>query len=615
MWIKKIAVLQGLLQNYSSDIAQIKSLETQLNALIKNSADTPIQTVMELYEQVYPLLEQELWSTNKFDTTLQLYQSLFREQELLITQLGQDSRNDFLLSIPIADRPEHLRSCLESIYQLCLLYGYGGKNSDGIYKKIKVIIAEDSKQQEHIQQDIALAEEYSAKGLQVIHFGQQEQYDLLQAIPPEKRQYLGSILTTQPAQKFYLKGQAANRNLSYLKFLQLTKNKHTTLYYLVDSDQTFMVNRETECGQQSVPAINYFYYINRIFSHTDTTMLTGKLVGDPPVSPSVMAANFLQDVTAFLQQLAVMKASHSCQFHQAGAVTEDAAYHDMASLFGFEKRQSHFDYHCSLQGVHDNLNCFSEFSERVNAFFFGEHLTRKTSFIYQKSFMDLSPARTIYPGNYIVNYDGLKYIIPFGDLRLRMSGPTAGRLIQAEIQQRFMSVNMPMLHTRTLQDNSASDFRPGVEKQAETINLTDEFERQFFGDLMLFTVVKLSGQGDFEKMFEVEGIKQAIDIVEQELLALYQAKHEKIKQTNRELENLLNDKTKWWHSTEYDERAKPAIQKIQQFINNIELNFGGQSEAYLQILSTNHREQRKRQIIQALLSYRHQREVWDSLFS
>ncbi len=614
MSVNDTSVLQHTLQYFAPKNKQLQTLQLKFNKCLKETEIT-VSTILGIYDQLYPLLEQELWQCDEFNETLQVYQSLFQEQEILLQQLDQDERYDFILSIPIADRPQHLRSCLESIYQLCRLYGYGGKTEAGIYKKITVIVAEDSKSQSHIQQHMALAEEYTAKGLKVIHFGQSEQYELMQEIPADKRQYLNSILSAQPRQNFYLKGQAANRNLSYLKFLQLTKNKDKMLYYLVDSDQSFMVNRQIESGQQYVSAINYFYYINRIFTTTDTAMLTGKLVGDPPVSPSVMAANFVQDVTAFLQQLAETKAVDQCRFHQSAAVIEEAAYHDMANLFGFESKKSHFDYHCSLSGTHNNLNCLSDFSDRINAFFSGEHLTRKTSFSYQNNFTDLAAARTIYPGNYIVNYEGLKYIIPFGDLRLRMSGPTAGRLIQAEIKQRFRSVNMPMLHTRTLQDETASDFRPGVEKQAEVIDVNDEFERQFFGDLMLFTVVKMAEEKEINEMFELENIKQAIDQVETELLDLYQAKHKKILQGNQQLESFLNDDSRWWNSTNVNQLTAQAISKIQQFINNIDLNFGRKSEAYSQIQSSQHREIRKKQIINALLNYRKQRAAWDSLFS
>ena len=44
-----------------------------------------------------------------------------------------------------------------------------------------------------------------------------------------------------------------------------------------------------------------------------------------------------------------------------------------------------------------------------------------------------------------------------------MSGPTAGRLIAAEIGPRFASFNMPNLHRRTTGAGLGDDFRPGVE--------------------------------------------------------------------------------------------------------------------------------------------------------
>lgn len=93
-----------------------------------------------------------------------------------------------------------------------MLYGYAGR--------ITVVVAEDSCEPQHIATHKALAAEYCAKGLEVLHFDLPEQYAVLQSIP-EVHQHLGRLLTTQPAECFYRKGQAANRNLSYLKMLQL----------------------------------------------------------------------------------------------------------------------------------------------------------------------------------------------------------------------------------------------------------------------------------------------------------------------------------------------------------------------------------------------------------
>ncbi len=608
MLTDQTTVLQDCIRQYRQSIPGLEPYADIVQPAVEND---DLHRLIATYHDIYPLLEKQLWSGDTFEPLLDLYQSLFREQEALIKLEGNEQRFHFILSIPVADRPEHVKRCLESIYRQCTAYAYGGR-SDGIISHVRVIIAEDSRQPAHIAQHIALAEEYSDKGLRVHHFGLDEQYELLQAIPTEQRQKLGSILTTQPKDRFYRKGQAANRNLSYLKCLQLTGNRDRTLYYMVDSDQSFLVNRKTRNGYEPVNALNYFYYINHIFSTTQTTMLTGKLVGDPPVSPSVMAVNFMDDVIAYLEQLAGMDPQQPCRFHElSDATTPDAAYHDMAGLFGFEQQAQAYPYHCPLTGQHDNLACLQTFSERLNAFFYGEHLTRQTEFDYRDGFTKLSGARTIYPGNYIVNYDGLKYIIPFGNLRLRMSGPTAGRLVQAEIGERFASVNLPMLHTRHLHEDSAGQFRPGVEGGDQTIDLADEFERQFFGDLMLFSVNRLTHREDNPLLFTPGAISNAIDETERELLAMYKGKHREVQHRNSRLKQLLNNPRHWWHS---DPLAATALNAIRQFTDNIDVNFGSDSTAYRQIRDTHHRDQRKQQITRALRNYRESRDAWDLLF-
>jgi hypothetical protein len=492
----------------------------------------------------------------------------------------------FIISIPVADRPPHLRNCLESILQQRERYAYDGK--------ITVVVAEDSREPQHIATHQALVAEYGAKGLEIIHFDLPEQYQVLQSIPAAQRQHLGRLLTTQPAERFYRKGQAANRNLSYLKMLQLTQDKKRTLYYLVDSDQLFL------------PELDYFRHINQIFQTNNITMLTGKLVGDPPVSPAVMAANFLDDVMAFLHEIAAVAPESECQFHRDTPLPSDAAYHDMANMFGFKQQVTHIDYRCPLIGAHDHAACLATFAARLQAFFFGEHLTRKTVFQPDADVMALSPARTIYPGNYIVNFDGLKYSIPFGHLRLRMSGPTAGRLIQAEIGERFASANLPMLHKRTTDEEEG--FRPGVEQQQDAaIDIADEFERQFFGDLMLFSVVEWLKHYDLAQLTDAERLQQVVDKVETDMLALYQAKHQAVNSRHAALAAWVEAQQGW--------EETPALHQITQFLRNIVLNFGDEATAWQQIQSASHRHVRKQQIMNALMTYRSERDVWDQLFT
>ncbi|MBI3432967.1 MAG: hypothetical protein HY018_12245 [Hydrogenophilales bacterium] len=620
-----IPALQDCIARYQSAIPGLSGIASRLHGLPNGAAgDAPspaeadaLDALIDLYAQCTPLLEQAMWfGAADFHPLLASYQALFREQESLIrlrASLGysRDARHRFILAIPVADRPPHLKACLESIHQLCALFDYGGQTA-GVWDRIQVIVSEDSRDAANIRRHQALVEEYRDKGLQVAYFGLDEQYELLHALPPQQRERLGHLLTSQPRDAFYLKGQAANRNLCYLKFLQFTEDKDDTLYYLVDSDQSFCVNRQTQAGEEVVYALNYFHAIDRIFRSTDTLMLTGKMVGDPPVSPSVMAANFLDDVAAFFTRLAGLRHEAACTFHGLPAEQPgDAAYHDMAKLFGFNNGPTTFPYACRLQGEHDHGACLADFAQRLDAFFFGEHLTRKTWFSYGNGFTQLSPARTVYPGNFIVNYAGLKYIIPFGHLRLRMSGPTAGRLIAAEIGPRFASFNMPNLHRRTTDAGLADDFRPGVELAQQGIDLSNEFERQFFGDLMLFSTEELVRRADVNQPFARDVVETVIDQKEADLLALYRQKHDAIVEKNRQLSDLVFNSGHWWLGSA---TLADALRQVRAFIDNIDRNFGAHALAWRQIQSVEHRGARRQQIVEALMNYRAERDAWDSLF-
>ncbi|MFP5417626.1 MAG: hypothetical protein ACLGHA_00585 [Gammaproteobacteria bacterium] len=610
--------LQHCVARHASAAPGLADIGRQLHALPPSPDSGSLDTLIALYEQSYPLLEKAMWSgATDFHTLLADYQALFREQEAWIAQRSHanrpgDRRHRFILAIPVADRPPHLRACLESIYQLCMLYHYGGQTA-GVWDRIRIVVSEDSRDAANVRRHLDLVAEYRQKGLQVVHFGLDEQYALLHTLPAAQRKPLGHLLTTQPREAFYLKGQAANRNLSYLKCLQLTDDPGNTLYFFVDSDQSLCVNRRTASGEEAVFALNYFHAIDRIFRSTDTLMLTGKMVGDPPVSPSVMAANFLDDLGAFFNRLASLEGSGPCQFHEASPhLPGDAAYHDMARLFGFDNGPATFAYPCRLQGAHDHGACLADLARRLNAFFFGEHLTRKTWFSYGEGFGALSPARTVYPGNYIVNHAGLNYLIPFAHLRLRMSGPTAGRLIAAEIGPRFASFNMPNLHRRTAGGGLADDFRPGVELAEQGVDLSDEFERQFFGDLMLFTTEELVKEADVNQPFSRAAIEAVVNRKETELLALYQHKHDAIVDKNQGLAAIVFDAGHWWL---HESVLTDALAQVRAFVDTIERNFGPHAPAWRQIQSAAHRAARKRQIVEALMHYRAERDAWDRLLS
>lgn len=614
----RTARLADCLARYRTDIPALAELAPP-------PAGAAFDACIATYEQCYPHLEQALWSgAVEFAPLLACYQALFREREALIRQQTErtgtpDDRYRFIISIPVADRPAHLRACLESILEVCETFGYGGK-SGGVHAYVTVVIAEDSREADSIRRHVELAETFRRRGLQVIHSGQDEQYELLQAIPDNIRGKLGNLLTTQPRERFFLKGQAANRNLSVLKCLQLTADRDRTLYYFVDSDEAFCVNRTTADGDVPVCALNYFHAIDRIFRTTDTQVLTGKMVGDPPVSPAVMAANFLDDIAAFFHRLAALRGADACTFHDPSAAHPDrqfagAIYHDMAGLFGFGKRPDTFPYRCPLTGAHDHAACLRTLAGRLAAFFFGEHLTRQTLFAYGDGFDAVTPARTVYPGNTIANFAGLKYIIPFGHLRLRMSGPTAGRLIAAELGGRFASANLPHLHRRTNDAGLAGAFRPGVARGTDSardaIDLSGEFESQFFGDLLLFTTEALVSEADVGRPFAHDEVARVMERKERELLALYAQKHDAIRDRSRQLDDLVFRAGHWWLD---DPELAGALRQVRAFLDNIARNFGAGAPAWQQIRSADHRAARKVQLADALVNYRHERDAWDSLF-
>jgi len=192
-----------------------------------------------------------------------------------------------------------------------------------------------------------------------------------------------------------------------------------------------------------------------------------------------------------------------------------------------------------------------------------------------------------------------------------MSGPTAGRLIAAEIAERFASFNMPNLHRRTTDAGLSDDFRPGVEVGTHAIDLTNEFERQFFGDLMLFSTEALLKLADAKQPFAKDLLLKVIEQKESELLALYQQKHDAIADKHRQLHELVFNADHWW---QYSTAMSNSLREVRTFIHNIERNFGEHAEAWRQIRSDEHRAARKQQIIEALMSYRAERDAWDSLF-
>jgi hypothetical protein len=389
------------------------------------------------------------------------------------------------------------------------------------------------------------------------------------------------------------------RNLAhlYLARWQRAEPNERLLFWSIDSDQEFAVKVTTPNGDVEAMAISYFHRLDEIFERSDALLLTGKVVGDPPVSPAVMTGNFLADVLGFLADTAGADPRSPCRHHDREARREgEAAYHDMAGRFGFHHADEAWRYPCPLAGEHSEADCFAHFAGRLNGFFYGEHPTRVSRYVHDDLWRTVQPARTVYAGNYVARPEALGHYIPFAPLRLRMSGPTLGRLLKAQLGPRFVSANLPMLHRRTVAGSTQSEFRPGVDQREARIDMNGEFERQFIGDVMLFSMERLTAAGYPQWRATTADFSEVLDALRDELLTEYNARRADILAKLGKLNGMLNDPTAWWRPAAHTD----VMGNFRNFADNIARNFADDARWVARINSPEHWQVNRAELVAAL---------------
>ncbi len=557
--------------------------------------------MVALYEEALDLAETLFWEAGADEDSLARLQALYREQEQLRSIAGNDERHRFLVVIPVADRPRQLEACLESLWLLLQRFEYGAG--------VQVLLADDSREPASRARHAELAAEYGARGLEVEVFDQQAQQALFASLPAAQRAVLEEVVGPGASGAWWHKGPSRMRNLTLLHLARLARRDPRLLFFFIDSDEAFGVLHCQGGGARELAAVNHFHHLDRIFFRFPVQVLTGKVVGDPPVAPAVMAGNFLQDVDAFLTTLGEGAGASPCPFHGQGPEADEGAYHDMADLFGLAPRMEAHAYHCAREEPHERQQAMEDFSARLDRFFDGEHPTRRTCYRHRPVLESLQPARTVYTGNFVVNAEGLRHFIPFAGLRLRMAGPTLGRLLRVEIGEGFRSANLPLLHRRATEE-AGSEFRPGVERRAQRVDLADEFERQFYGDLMLFSMERLTGEGFPRRGKSEREVDQVLSEVLSELEGRYGARQEQVERQLHQLRQRLEDPRAWWHRREGSESALAAFR---HFLANMEANFGPGSPAMARILDRSRRSRWLERMRTAILAYPAQRRAWEAV--
>jgi hypothetical protein len=569
---------------------------TLIRTGLAHAAD--IDALLPLYDQLIPALEAAMWESGLDPARVADLQALFAEMEGHIAAVGEDSRHRIVVVVPVADRPRHLRTCLQSLAGAAQAFHTAAG-------RLAVVIADDSRDAGNIAANRAIAAEIGQRGIETIYFGLEAQVAEIKELGAAEQRALQNIIGTFAPAAFWHKGASITRNITYLMLNRMARRDDRQLFLFVDSDQEFHTN--TDPGRE-VYTTNYYYHIDRIFRQSGVEVLTGKVVGDPPVSPAVMAGTLLEDVLALLAEISALGPDAGCTFHQGSLNAGSAAYHDMAKLFGFAQQGGAHRYRCTLPGQHDHAACLSGFARRLSRFFDGEHPTRITPYRHVDVQASLMPARTVYTGNYVLSPAALRYFIPFAGLQLRMAGPVLGRLIQAGSGAAFVSANLPLLHRRTEEVQGVSEFRPGVDRSMPLVDLSGEFERQFFGDVMLFTVIELVAQGYPEVTPGYAEIREQLLATEMEIRAQYAEVQRLVRERLDDLDALLSDPGRWWqHLARYAETRS----LFEQFAVSLRANFDDGARAWQLIDDTGHREVRHAAMAAALAAYREDRESWD----
>jgi hypothetical protein len=563
-----------------------------------------------IYEQALFLVEKDAADKGFDDALLKIQQGLYRELEGILLS-SEAQRHYFAIVVPVADRPSMLRNFLESLIGQCRTFDYAGgtdKPGPAVSKKVSVYIIDDSKDPSNIRKIKEIAAEINASGLSVRYVGQKEQVGILKKVPAGLRRGLSGLIGDFEGGITGHKGASVTRNISYLYLCsRMDEFPENTLLWFIDSDEEFRVKVKSRDEIKDIHFINYFYWLDRIFAESDAEVLTGKVVGDPPVTPAVMIDTFLEDVLAFLDSVSEAKPDGPCIFHSdllSGPFS--AEYHDMTGLFGYRKSDAPKQYHCSLTGQHKMRDCFAAFSGRASGFFSGLHPTRTQFYLHNRDFLRTEQARTVYTGNYVIRLNGLRHFHPFAGLGLRMAGPTLGRILRRNLRERFVSANLPLLHKRTGAEDHSHEFRSGVLREGEMLDLSGEFVRQFWGDVTLFSVEELTGKAYPEHIDEKE-IAGAVRNTEQKIWELYRHHQAEVAGKISQVKKHLEDPGRWWN---LQPESEGSVRNILGFCAVVDKNFGPHSAALEKIARQKEEGSMMMKIIRAIASFQEEDRLW-----
>jgi hypothetical protein len=212
-----------------------------------------LDALLLFYDQIIPVLETALWESGLDPVRVADYHALFAEMEGHIAAAGDDPRHKLIVVVPVADRPRHLRTCLQSLVGAARAFSTAAD-------RLAVVIADDSRDAQNRAANRAVVAEIEQLGIETIYFGLEAQLAEIDALDVTEREALQNIIGIATPATFWHKGASIMRNITLLMLNRMARCDEHLLFLFVDSDQEFHAN--TGAGRE-VFTTNSFYHIDR----------------------------------------------------------------------------------------------------------------------------------------------------------------------------------------------------------------------------------------------------------------------------------------------------------------------------------------------------------------
>ena len=167
-----------------------------------------------------------------------------------------------------------------------------------------------------------------------------------------------------------------------------------------------------------------------------------------------------------------------------------------------------------------------------------------------------------------------------------------------------------MLHKRTLSETGMAEFRAGVNHDDSSIDLGQEFKRQYFGDVMLFSIEELCNSGFPQQTAGTSTLRKTVLSVEQSMNKRY---NDKQKLLLAKLDLLQSYLEQLDHHPVYGTNA--IKQNMKQFISNIQLNYGNRSNSFNVINDTATKHSILESIIESIQQYPDLLDSWKDILT